>query len=208
MKKINIIIILTIIAVIGSSLLTQKKFNQENTQKSNAINPSGEGVKILGESTENVERTKENNWVKNKVSKKQEPKKIVFGKQKLYYLINSYRRENKLTPLNINDSLEISAKRKVEDMIENNYFRHEDKNNIESWYLFKTAGYEFKTAGENLSSGINTPWQVFDAWMNSEIHNKQLLNKTYLDMGISVDCESYKIARTPSCIVVLHLGLR
>ncbi len=145
----------------------------------------------------------------NNTAKKQsanKDKKIVFETQKLYSLINSYRKDNKVSPLQVDKSLEISAKRKVADMIENNYFKHEDEDNIESWYLFKTAGYEYKTAGENLSSGANTPWKVFDAWKNSEIHNAQLLNETYLDMGINVDCESYKIAKRPSCIAVLHLG--
>ncbi|PIQ81472.1 MAG: hypothetical protein COZ34_03865 [Candidatus Pacebacteria bacterium CG_4_10_14_3_um_filter_34_15] len=133
-------------------------------------------------------------------------KEIVFETEKLYSLINSYRKENKLSPLQINQSLEISAKRKVADMIENDYFKHEDLNGVESWYMFKTAGYEYKTAGENLSSGANSPWKVFDAWKNSELHNAQLLNDTYLDMGISADCESYKIAKKPSCVVALHLG--
>ncbi len=132
--------------------------------------------------------------------------KIVFETDKLYSLINSYRKENKLSPLLINQSLEVSAKRKVADMIENNYFKHEDLDDIESWYMFKTAGYEYKTAGENLSSGANSPWKVFDAWKNSELHNAQLLNDTYLDMGVSADCESYKIAKKPSCVVALHLG--
>lgn len=134
------------------------------------------------------------------------PEKIDFETEKLYSLINSYRKEKKLSPLQINQSLETSAKRKVSDMIENNYFKHEDSNGIESWYMFKTAGYEFKTAGENLSSGANSPWKVFDAWKNSDLHNAQLLNETYFDMGINADCESYKIAKRPSCVVVLHLG--
>ena len=167
-------------------------------KKSDSTNLGGEDVGILGETIEKSET-----GVESKKSNK-----VIFEKPKLYSLINSYRKDRGLSPLNTNQSLEVSAKRKIEDMVENKYFRHEDTGNIESWYLFKTAGYEFKTAGENLSSGINTPWQVFEAWKDSEIHDAQLLNNTYLDMGISADCESYKIINKPSCIVVLHLGSR
>ncbi|MBU0974578.1 CAP domain-containing protein [Patescibacteria group bacterium] len=183
MKKILLIIALITISILLISLINIGKF----------------GEQVLGTMIYETEST-----TKKQPTKKSE--KIVFETEKLYSLINSYRKENKLSPLQINQSLEISAKRKVADMIENNYFKHEDEDNIESWYLFKTAGYEYKTSGENLSSGANTPWKVFDAWKNSEKHNAQLLNNTYLDMGISVDCDSYKIAKRPSCVAVLHLG--
>ena len=91
-------------------------------------------------------------------------------------------------------------------MIKNDYFKDEYEGNLESWSMLKTSGDEYKTAGQNLSSGANTPWKVFDAWKNSELHNAQMLNKTYMDMGINADCESYKIDKESSCVVVLHLG--
>ncbi|MCB9813741.1 MAG: hypothetical protein H6772_05070 [Pseudomonadales bacterium] len=216
MKKIHLFIFTLFIAfIIGSTILylqtyrptkttkeiTKQKPKSETLETEKTLNPTGEDVKILGEATEDTDLKKISSPINTA-----ESKQIVFETMKLYSLINSYRKENNLTPLSINKSLEISAGKKIQDMIENDYFRHSDPENVESWYLFRTSGYEFKTAGENLSAGINSPWQVFEAWRNSEIHNTQLLNKTYLDMGLGTDCVSYKIANETSCIVVLHLG--
>lgn len=131
-----------------------------------------------------------------------------FDTQKLYRLISEYRKEQNLHKLFINRTLEESAQRKLSDMIEKKYFRHADMNQYESWYLFNASGYDYTYAGENLSSGYNTPWQVFDAWVNSAIHNQQLLKPEYLDMGLAVNCETYQVRSQPACIVVLHLGAR
>lgn len=130
-----------------------------------------------------------------------------FNTETLYRLVNSYRLENDLNKLFINKTLEESARRKLRDMKENGYFNHADRNNNESWYLFQAVGYQYKFAGENLSTGVNTPWQVFTAWQESTEHNYQLLKPDYLDMGLAVDC-SETAGNKPYCVVVLHLGAR
>lgn len=165
---------------------SEKKSEQVEIQPKN---PTPENIQVLGE-TDTAETP------------------TFFDSQILYNLINSYRKDHKLNKLFINKLLEDSAQRKIADMIDSEYFRHTDKNDNESWYLFQAAGYQYKFAGENLSTGNNTPWQVFEAWQKSEIHNAQLLKPEYLDMGIAVNCEAYRIGRNPSCLVVLHLGSR
>ncbi len=127
-----------------------------------------------------------------------------FEKNKLYSLINAYRKDNQLSPLKINQSLETSALLKANDMDSNHYFSHQDNNQLQSWHTIKTVGYEFKTAGENLASGLNTPWKVFDSWKKSKKHNEQLLNNSYQDMGLGVNCSN----QNSNCTVVLHLGSR
>lgn len=125
---------------------------------------------------------------------------------KLYSLINAYRVENELTELHVHPALESSAYAKLRDMIANEYWRHEDNENIQSWYLFTQSGYDYTVAGENLAFGLNTPWQVFDGWVKSDRHRQELLTEEYTDMGVAKDCETYKIKEEKSCIVVLHLG--
>ncbi len=195
MKKIFLIFLLALILIIGSSLISGTKYE---TIESSIANLRLENPGAISSGTQAT---------KNQQNKQTEPQESPeFDLNQLYLLINSYRKENSLSPLVINQSLEFSAKKKVDDMIAHDYFNHQDNENLESWYMFKASGYEYKTAGENLSSGANTPWTVFDAWKNSQIHNEQLLNQTYKDMGIFADCESYVIAKKPSCLVVLHLG--
>lgn len=163
---------------------------QESEQNQQAKNPLPENIQVLEES--HVATASAN----------------TFDTQILYNLINSHRKDHNLNKLFINKLLEDSAQRKIADMIDSEYFKHADTNNNESWYLFQAAGYQYKFAGENLSSGSNTPWQVFEAWQNSTVHNEQLLKPEYLDMGIAINCEEYKIGRNPSCLAVLHLGTR
>lgn len=196
---------LTITTVLYFSLITnnQPKQTENNTEEFveieseediNPSNPTPENIKVLG--VEDLE----NNSNKNS--------EVIFDTQVLYNLINSYRKDNGLNKLFINRILEDSAKRKLKDMIDNNYFKHADENKYESWYLFSAAGYKYKFAGENLSSGHNTPWQVFSAWQRSAEHNEQMLKSEYLDMGLAVNCDIYEIRNKPACIVVLHLGAR
>ncbi len=131
-----------------------------------------------------------------------------FTADKLYLLINAHRKENKLSSLAPVSELELSAALKITDMIAKNYWQHADPQNIESWPLFKQAGYNYLLAGENLSFAINTPWGVFSSWVASPTHNEQLLTDEYVHMGAAIDCTTYqKLAEQP-CIVVLHLGKR
>lgn len=133
---------------------------------------------------------------------------ISFEKDKLYLLINAHRKDHDLTPLATNPLLETSAQLKISDMVKNKYYRHEDVQNIQSWYLLKQVGYTYQSAGENLSFSYNTPWQVFNAWLESPAHNEQLLTPEYRDMGLAIDCETLAKHASGGCMVVLHVGAR
>jgi len=147
--------------------------------------PTPTSMPVLGSSTEIVEP---------------------FSIDKLYSLINAYRREKKLSILKMHPLLEKSARDKLTDMLEEQYWTHEDPQGRPSWYLLETAGYHYERAGENISTGLNSPWQVFTAWRESELHDKELIEPAYEHMGIAVDCSSYQTAGKNACVVVLHLG--
>lgn len=133
-------------------------------------------------------------------------KKAPIAAQSLYLLINAHRKDAGLSPLSPSPKLEQSAQLKINDMIEKNYWQHTDPTNVESWPLFKQAGYEYLVAGENLSFALNSAWDVFSSWVASPTHNAQLLNPEYEDLGVAIDCHTYqKLAEQP-CIAVLHLG--
>lgn len=129
-----------------------------------------------------------------------------FEVSKLYALINGYRRDNKLPPLKIHTLLEQTAHLKLQDMQAQSYWTHKDPKGRESWYMFEQVGYHFEHAGENLSTGYNSPWQVFDHWKQSPEHNAQMLQADYEHMGLAADCTSYSLSKRTSCVVVLHLG--
>ncbi len=187
--------------VLNKNTVTTQSNTTETNPNIQPKNPTPENIQILGKTDVVATPSAQNSKLTTKES-------VTFDTQILYNLVNSYRKDNKLNKLYINKLLEDSSQRKIADMINTEYFRHSDTNNNESWYLFQAAGYQYKFAGENLSSGNNTPWQVFEAWQGSAAHNEQLLKPEYQDMGIAVNCEEYKIGRNSSCLVVLHLGTR
>lgn len=132
--------------------------------------------------------------------------KTSISYDKLYSLINGYRRENRLSALNAHRALEHSAALKLADMQQNKYWTHKDKEGRESWYLFEQVGYHFEKAGENLSFGHTTEWKIFEEWRKSPEHNAQMLELEYEHMGLAADCTSYAQASKKTCVVVLHLA--
>lgn len=124
----------------------------------------------------------------------------------LYSLINAHRKEQHLSSLRVNQALELSAKKKIEDMRANNYWRHENTQGVMDWSIFEQSGYHYSDAGENLSFANNSAWAVFNSWVNSPEHNAQMLKAEYEDMGLAIDCENYQEAGQKKCAVVLHLG--
>ncbi len=125
---------------------------------------------------------------------------------KLYSLINGYRREHKLSALRAHRVLEQSAALKISDMKQQNYWTHKDPQGRDSWYLLEQLGYHYEKAGENLSFGYTTEWRIFEEWTESPEHNAQLLTPDYEHMGMAADCSTYARGTEETCIVVLHLG--
>lgn len=175
---------------------------------------SGIGISLLlglsrVVSSTNNEQTEPETTTQQPIASDAEELKVItttVDPEILYSLINAYRTEEKLSELKSNLSLEKSANRKIQDMIDQKYWQHTDTKNIPSWYLFKQAGYDYILAGENLSFGYSSAWDVFAAWKESDIHRAELLKEEYQDMGLAIDCQTYKRENKPSCIVVLHLG--
>jgi hypothetical protein len=72
-------------------------------------------------------------------------------------------------------------------MLENNYFSH-----ISPWYWFDEAGYAYKNAGENLASDYYDTKKVTDAWINSPLHRRNILNPKYTEIGVAIETGEYQ----------------
>lgn len=125
--------------------------------------------------------------------------------ERLYALINGFRREQQLSPLNVKRALEVSARAKLYDMQQRNYWTHQDPAGNPPWQFFTTAGYDYLYAGENIATNHNSPWAVFSQWEQSSTHRSEMLKPEYADMGLGIDCQ-YQMGTSSSCVVVLHLG--
>ncbi len=199
MKKwlgILFIIIATIVVGIALYLYTTQNYKLET--RNSKLETKTQNFKLL---TSNSEPRTLNSKLNDTTTKEQN------FQLKLYNLINAYRKERNLSPLLVFPQLELSAKLKLNDMITNNYWQHQDNSNRPPWQFFAQANYSYTKAGENLGFNQKSAFSVFDAWTKSKKHNEQLLNPIYEHMGLAVDCKLLKKTDpNAGCIVVLHLG--
>ena len=99
-------------------------------------------------------------------------------------LVNAERAKQNLAPLKLNAQLSKVAQLKSEDMKNNNYFSHTSPTYGSPFDMIKQFGINYSYAGENIAKGQKTASAVVNAWMNSEGHRANILNKNFTDMGI------------------------
>jgi hypothetical protein len=109
-----------------------------------------------------------------------------ISKSFLFELTNNDRERLGLDSLKQNDLLSKAAYLKAEDMLENGYFSHESPSGVTPWYWIEEVGYDYKTAGENLGIGFLDSEEIYQAWYDSVLHQKNLLNAKYNEIGIAV----------------------
>jgi hypothetical protein len=100
--------------------------------------------------------------------------------------------------------LDESAKRKAEDMRDNQYFAHDSPDGVEPWYWFEKVGYDYVHAGENLAIYFDDSEEVVNAWMHSPLHKDNILKKEYTEIGVATVKGKYKGYDT--VFVVQHFG--
>lgn len=100
---------------------------------------------------------------------------------------NENRSDRQIQSLSVNPLLEKAARLKAQDMIENNYFSHVSPDGVDPWHWFDEAGYSYKHAGENLASDFYDTRNVTNAWMNSPLHKRNILNPKYTEIGVAIE---------------------
>jgi uncharacterized protein YkwD len=98
-----------------------------------------------------------------------------------------------LKPLTLNTKLSNSALVKVEDMFTLQYFEHLSPTGKTAADLVRAQGYDFQSVGENLALGdFGTDKNLVNAWMNSPLHKKNILNPKFTELGLAVARSTYK----------------
>lgn len=113
---------------------------------------------------------------------------IKLSKDNVILLTNKYRKENgNLTILEENQKLDLSAEKKLQDMFSRQYFEHISPTGAGVGDLGEEVGYEYILIGENLAMGnFKDDLSLVDAWMASEGHRANILNKYYTEIGMAV----------------------
>lgn len=101
-------------------------------------------------------------------------------------LTNDRRAENGLGKVVENSDLDRAAKAKGLDMLAKGYWAHVSPDGTQPWDFFKSVGYKYRYAGENLARDFSNPSSAVDAWMASPSHRENMLSPRYKEIGVAV----------------------
>ncbi len=99
--------------------------------------------------------------------------------------INDERAMYNLPPLKFRDDLNLIARQKAEDLVENNYFAHTSEKYGKIFDMLKANEIDYKIAGENLAGASKSDIAV-DGWMNSPSHRDNILEEKYEYTGLCI----------------------
>ncbi|PYZ94734.1 serine protease [Salipaludibacillus keqinensis] len=99
-------------------------------------------------------------------------------------LVNEERANHGLQPLESSSEVQNVAHAKSKDMVDNNYFSHTSPTYGSPFEMLDTYGVEYRTAGENIAQGQRSPEAVVNAWMNSQGHRENILNRNFSKIGV------------------------
>ena len=124
--------------------------------------------------------------------------------QKVIDQTNQKRQQLGLVPLKYNSLLSESAIKKAQDMFANNYWAHTSPLGTTPWDFFKSVGYKYSVAGENLARDFYDTDSLMKAWMNSPTHRDNIINSKYQEIGIGV--VNGILGGVKTTLVVQHFG--
>ena len=118
-------------------------------------------------------------------------------------LMNEYRAEEGLLPLNEDVLLDLAAGDRMRHMEEESFWSHESPNGLSPFHWLSQRDYRYRTAGENLATGFETANVLVQSWMESRGHRANILSPNYEDCGIAIIDGSTLGRSTGKSIVVM-----
>lgn len=153
--------------------------NIGNNDKPNSNKPNNN--KPNNNQNNNINTDKDNNTSNDSITGE-----FAAFQKEVVRLVNVERQKQGLGKLSLNAKLSNVATLKSQDMINKNYFDHTSPTYGSPFDMMKQFNISYKTAGENIAKGQKTPAEVVKAWMNSQGHRENILNKNYTEIGIGV----------------------
>lgn len=105
---------------------------------------------------------------------------------KILKILNGYRAEKGVSPLKLNEKLTVMSCARAEEIAWSGVQGHTRPDGRKCFSIFKEAGYDAGTAGENLGYGFWTPEEVCQAWKDSRTHYNNIIDKRFTVIGIGV----------------------
>jgi uncharacterized protein YkwD len=110
---------------------------------------------------------------------------LTAAEQHIFDAINNERASRGLAPLVLDPALVELARRKSQDMVDNNYVGHQSPVYGSPFEMMRNAGIRYNYAGENIAR-TTTPANAVRLFMNSMPHRNTLLNPRFSRTGVGV----------------------
>lgn len=107
-------------------------------------------------------------------------------KAEVLRIVNQERAKAGCSPLTASSQLANAAQAHSADMAANDYFSHTSRNGNQMADRVDAAGYKWRSLGENIAKGQQTPAAVMQAWMNSSGHRANILNCGFRNIGVGL----------------------
>ncbi len=101
-------------------------------------------------------------------------------------IINALRAEKGIAPLRLSEELTVMACARAEEIAWSGVHSHRRPDGTRCFTIFKEAGFNKGTAGENLGYVFDNPEDVCQAWKESRTHYENLMNPDFVEIGIGV----------------------
>ncbi|GMU52111.1 MAG: hypothetical protein AMXMBFR33_12570 [Candidatus Xenobia bacterium] len=118
-------------------------------------------------------------------------------------LANQERTAKNLPPLQVVDQLSVAARLHSQEMLDKDYFDHDSPTAglTTPAERVKAAGVSVRTVGENLYEcegyrAKDVPARTVQAWMNSEVHRKNLLDPDFRCVGVGISVQGKHVVVT------------
>lgn len=135
------------------------------------------GIKVVAQSLEN----KKKRFYANPT------KAWLQAQEKLdYYLVNVDRQKYHLPLLTYHDKISKTAYKHSKDMARHHYFNHINQKGQTPFDRMERDHIFYQSAGENLAYGQVNAIEAHHDLMNSKGHRKNILNKTFAELGVGV----------------------
>ncbi|QIC48673.1 CAP domain-containing protein [Lysinibacillus sp. fkY74-1] len=106
-------------------------------------------------------------------------------------LLNVTRKHHGLLPVEMNESLENTARMHSEDMKVQNFLSHESPTYGDLKKRLQAQNIDYSDANENLATAYFDAIEAMHGWTNSPEHRKVLLNDKYSQVGSGVFVDYY-----------------
>lgn len=114
-------------------------------------------------------------------NKPEADKELTFAEQ-VVELVNQERTKAGLSAVTLDKSIASAALVRAKEI--ETSFSHTRPNGSKFSTALTEQGVTFKGAGENIAWGQKSPEAVMQAWMNSEGHRANILNKNFTKIGV------------------------